>query len=155
MIRFTRDFTFGDPLSELLTPSCITCGFGSILTNCILLHGIYEKYKDQGMIYLRMISPWFWVTICYANNFMGLQVLRSLLSHATSLVGRNLALIRKLVRLLACRVSDFWQGKCVPDTSSFFGVSVSSWCKFYWPTSYRRWFSDLKWTHYQMVNVHR
>uniref|UniRef100_A0A8R7TJA2 Uncharacterized protein n=1 Tax=Triticum urartu TaxID=4572 RepID=A0A8R7TJA2_TRIUA len=57
---------------------------------------------------------------------MGLQVLRSLLSHATSLVGRNLALIRKMFRLLACRVSDFSQGKCVPDTSSFFGVSVSS-----------------------------
>ncbi|XBI18901.1 uncharacterized protein [Aegilops tauschii subsp. strangulata] len=34
-------------------------------------------------------------------------VLRSLLSHATSLVGRNLALIRKLFRLRACRVSDF------------------------------------------------
>ncbi|KAM3402506.1 hypothetical protein ACQJBY_006404 [Aegilops geniculata] len=35
------------------------------------------------------------------------EVLRSLLSHATSLVGRNLALIRKMFRLLACRVSDF------------------------------------------------
>mgnify|MGYP005815026717 CR=1 FL=1 len=36
---------------------------------------------------------------------MGLQVLRSLLSHATSLVGRNLALIRKMFRLNSDKVN--------------------------------------------------